>query len=226
MDFGPQQYQTVVEHISAAARDSGRDPADVSLLAVSKRQSLTQIRALAALGQRRFGENYLQEALAKMDALASAPLEWHFIGKIQSNKTRAIAERFDWVHSVERLKIAERLSEQRSDEQEPLNVCIEVNVDDERSKSGIPLAEAEAFAIAIGDLPRLKVRGLMALPAPRDDYQQQRRAFQTVSDAFAILKPHGFDTLSMGTSHDYRAAIAAGATMLRLGTILFGPRSP
>jgi pyridoxal phosphate enzyme (YggS family) len=170
-----------------------------------------------------FGENYLQEALGKQAELTDLPLSWHFIGPIQSNKTRAIAENFAWVHSVDRLKIAQRLSEQRPADLPPLNICIQVNVSGEASKSGCTPADLPALAAAISALPRLKLRGLMAIPEPTEDRAEQDAAFATVRDLQASLNL-GLDTLSMGMSHDLESAIAQGATWVRIGTALFGAR--
>jgi hypothetical protein len=195
----------------------------VGLLAVSKTKPAAAMRDAFAAGIRDFGENYLQEALAKQDELRDLPLVWHFIGPIQSNKARAIAEHFDWVHSVDRLKIAQRLDEQRPAEAPPLNVCIQVNVSGEASKSGCAPEELAALARAIHSLPRLKLRGLMAIPEPSDDRAAQDAAFASVQRLQAELGLP-LDTLSMGMSHDLEAAIAHGATWVRVGTALFGAR--
>jgi pyridoxal phosphate enzyme (YggS family) len=214
---------TLGERISAAAQAAQRDPASVGLLAVSKTKPAQALREAYAAGLRDFGENYLQEALGKQLELADLPLCWHFIGPIQSNKTRAIAENFAWVHSVDRLKIAQRLSEQRPAELPPLNICIQVNVSGEASKSGCTPADLPALAEAISALPRLKLRGLMAIPEPTDDHAEQNAAFAAVSTLQAQLNLP-LDTLSMGMSHDLEAAIAQGATWVRIGTALFGAR--
>jgi pyridoxal phosphate enzyme (YggS family) len=184
------------------------------------------VRGLAACGQREFGENYLQEALEKQAELRDLPLEWHFIGPIQSNKTRAIAENFSWVHSVDRLKIAERLSAQRPAGLPPLQVCIEVNVSGEASKGGVAPAELPALAAAVAALPGLRLRGLMAIPAPASDVAAQRAAFRQVRELYDALRARGLalDTLSMGMSGDLGAAILEGATIVRIGTALFGER--
>ncbi len=214
---------TVLERIAAASRTAGRDPATVGLLAVSKTKPAAALREAAAAGLRDFGENYLQEALDKQPALADLPLVWHFIGPIQSNKTRAIACHFDWVHSVDRLKIAQRLAEQRPPERGPLNICLQVNVSGEASKSGCHPDELPALAAAVSRLPNLRLRGLMAIPEPTDDPASQRAAFarlRTLSEALNL----GLDTLSMGMSQDLEAAIAEGATWVRVGTALFGAR--
>lgn len=221
------RLQTVTERIDSALARHSRAPGSVTLLAVSKTRSSEELRALAGLGVTRFGENYLQEALEKMAALADLPLEWHFIGPIQSNKTRALAEHFDWVHSVDRLKIAQRLSEQRPPELPPLNICLQVNISAEASKSGIGLDELPALAAQVAQLPCLRLRGLMAIPAPADDREAQRRPFRALRQAMEQLNAGGMalDTLSMGMSDDLEAAIAEGATLVRIGTALFGPRA-
>ena len=213
----------VTERIRAAAQAVQRDETSVHLLAVSKTKPAQAVREAYAAGMRDFGENYLQEALGKQADLTDLPLSWHFIGPIQSNKTRAIAENFAWVHSVERLKIAQRLSEQRPADLPPLNICIQVNVSGEASKSGCTPADLPALAQAIQALPRLKLRGLMAIPEPTDDRAQQDAAFAAVRDLQASLDL-GLDTLSMGMSHDLESAIAQGATWVRIGTALFGAR--
>ncbi|NMX63622.1 YggS family pyridoxal phosphate-dependent enzyme [Pseudomonas sp. WS 5059] len=213
----------VSERIRAAARAVQRDESSVHLLAVSKTKPAQAVRQAHAAGIRDFGENYLQEALGKQAELTDLPLSWHFIGPIQSNKTRAIAENFAWVHSVDRLKIAQRLSEQRPADLPPLNICIQVNVSGEASKSGCTPADLPALAEAIQALPRLKLRGLMAIPEPTDDRAQQDAAFAAVRDLQASLNL-GLDTLSMGMSHDLESAIAQGATWVRIGTALFGAR--
>ncbi|MEH3022452.1 MAG: YggS family pyridoxal phosphate-dependent enzyme [Pseudomonas oryzihabitans] len=214
---------TVLERIAAASRTAGRDPATVGLLAVSKTKPATALREAYAAGLRDFGENYLQEALDKQQELTELPLVWHFIGPIQSNKTRAIASHFDWVHSVDRLKIAQRLAEQRPPERGPLNICLQVNVSGETSKSGCQPDELPALAAAVSQLPNLRLRGLMAIPEPTDDPASQRAAFarlRTLSEALNL----GLDTLSMGMSQDLEAAIAEGASWVRIGTALFGAR--
>lgn len=212
--------------IAHTARACGRDPQEIQLLAVSKTHSPQSVREAAQAGQRDFGENYLQEARDKQIAVANTALIWHFIGPIQSNKTRAIAENFAWVHSVDRLKIAQRLSTQRPATAPPLNVCIEINVSGEASKSGVLPQAAAALAEQVAVLPQLKLRGLMAIPAPTSDLQQQRQAFAQVRALFDALNQRGFklDTLSMGMSDDMEAAIAEGATIVRIGTAIFGAR--
>ena len=209
--------------ICDAAHTAGRPADTVHLLAVSKTQPASALRSAYAAGQVDFGENYLQEALAKHAELRDLPLIWHFIGPIQSNKTKALAEHFAWVHSVDRLKIAQRLSEQRPANLPPLNICIQVNVSGEASKSGCTPADLPALAAAISALPRLKLRGLMAIPEPTEDRAEQDAAFATVRTLQESLNM-GLDTLSMGMSHDLESAIAQGATWVRIGTALFGAR--
>ncbi|MGF6110876.1 YggS family pyridoxal phosphate-dependent enzyme [Pseudomonas sp. ADAK2] len=213
----------VSSRIQAATQAAHRDEHSVQLLAVSKTKPAEALREAHAAGLRDFGENYLQEALGKQLELADLPLIWHFIGPIQSNKTRAIAEHFAWVHSVDRLKIAQRLSEQRPAELPPLNICIQVNVSGEDSKSGCTPADLPALAKAISELPRLKLRGLMAIPEPTEDRAAQDAAFAAVQSLQASLNLP-LDTLSMGMSHDLESAIAMGATWVRIGTALFGAR--
>ncbi|UPL06295.1 pyridoxal phosphate enzyme, YggS family [Pseudomonas sp. IsoF] len=209
--------------IASAAQAAGRDPASIQLLAVSKTKPASAIREIHAAGVRDVGENYLQEALTKQQALGDLPLIWHFIGPIQSNKTKAIAEHFDWVHSVDRLKIAQRLSEQRPAALGPLNICLQVNVSGEDSKSGCAPADLPALAKAVASLPNLRLRGLMAIPEPSDVRAVQEAAFATLRELQQGLDL-GLDTLSMGMSHDLEAAIAQGATWVRIGTALFGAR--
>jgi PLP dependent protein len=226
----PQNLQAVYAAIVAAARNAARDPAEISLLAVSKTFSPEAVLEAAQAGQFAFGENYLQEALDKMAAVHAArpdlKLEWHFIGPIQSNKTRPIAEYFDWVHSVDRIKIAQRLSEQRPAQMAPLNICLQVNISGELSKSGVAPEDAPALAQAIAAMPRLKLRGLMAIPEPAQTLEQQREPFRRLRQLFDRLCAQGLalDTLSMGMSADMAAAIAEGATMVRIGTAVFGER--
>ena len=221
--------QAVHERITRAARVAGRDPGAVSLLAVSKTFPPDAVAAAHAAGQRAFGENYVQEALDKIESLRAlrGDLEWHFIGPIQSNKTRAIAENFSWVHSVDRLKIAERLSAQRPAGLPPLQVCIEVNVSGEASKGGVAPAELSALAVAVAALPGLQLRGLMAIPAPTSEVAAQRAAFRQVRELYDALRARdlALDTLSMGMSGDLEAAILEGATIVRIGTALFGERT-
>ncbi|MFP3851150.1 YggS family pyridoxal phosphate-dependent enzyme [Pseudomonas graminis] len=218
-----ENISTLAERIRSAAQAVQRDPASVGLLAVSKTKPASDLREAYDAGLRDFGENYLQEALGKQAELTDLPLIWHFIGPIQSNKTRAIAENFAWVHSVDRLKIAQRLSEQRPPALPPLNICIQVNVSGEASKSGCSPEDLPALAQAISALPNLKLRGLMAIPEPTDDRDEQNASFAAVSTLQAQLGLP-LDTLSMGMSHDLEAAIAQGATWVRIGTALFGAR--
>lgn len=213
----------VGERIREAAQASGRDLDGIGLLAVSKTKPAAAVREAFAAGVRDFGENYLQEALDKQAELSELPLIWHFIGPIQSNKTKPIAEHFAWVHSVDRLKIAQRLSEQRPADLPPLNICLQVNVSAEDSKSGCAPAELAALAQAVSQLPNLRLRGLMAIPEPTDDVAAQRAAFARLRELRGGL-PLPLDTLSMGMSHDLDAAIAEGATWVRIGTALFGAR--
>jgi hypothetical protein len=216
----------VLARIQAAEAQSGRPAGSVTLVAVSKAQPVEMVRAAAAAGQRAFGENYLREALAKMDALSGLALEWHFIGRLQSNKTRLIAERFAWVHSVDRLKTAEGLSHHRPDAAPPMNVCLQVNVSGEASKGGVDPGGLIGLAREVSALPRLRLRGIMAVPAPEADAALQRARFARVralSDSVRAAGIH-LDTLSMGMSADLEAAIAEGATMVRVGTDIFGPR--
>jgi len=216
-----------IAQVEARIRDAAlavqRDVTSIHLLAVSKTKPAAALREAYAAGIRDFGENYLQEARAKQNELTDLPLCWHFIGPIQSNKTRDIAEHFDWVHSVDRLKIAQRLSDQRPADMAPLNICIQVNVSGEASKSGCTPADLPALAQAIMALPRLKLRGLMAIPEPTQDRTEQDAAFAAVRQLQKSLNL-GLDTLSMGMSHDLESAIAQGATWVRIGTALFGAR--
>ena len=213
--------------IARAAEAAGRDVAEVRLLAVSKTWPADSVREAAAAGQRAFGENYVQEGAEKVDALAGLGLEWHFIGPLQSNKTRLVANRFAWVHSIDRLKIAERLSAQRDAHLPPLEVCIQVNVSGEASKSGVAPGELPELAHAVAGLPRLRLRGLMAIPEPTSNVALQRARFATLRQLRDQLNADGLalDTLSMGMSDDLEAAIAEGSTMVRVGTAIFGSRS-
>ncbi len=214
------------EQIVQAALAYDRDPDSIMLLAVSKKKPASDIRCAWELGQRDFGENYLQEALQKMEELEELDISWHFIGAIQSNKTRNIAEAFDWAHCIDRVKIAKRLSEQRPENRAPLNVCIQVNIDHESSKAGIDLAELPELANAIHQLPGIRLRGLMTIPAPRETLAMQRVAFAQLAAALASLQQQGIDcdTLSMGMTQDLEAAIAEGSTLVRIGTAIFGVR--
>ncbi len=219
--------QATREAISRAAEAAHRNAAEVRLLAVSKTFPAASVREAYQGGQTAFGENYLQEALEKIAVLRDLPLEWHFIGPIQSNKTRAIAENFAWVHSVDRLKIAERLSAQRPLHAPPLNVCLQVNVSGEVTKSGVAPGEVLQLAQAVMQLPHLKLRGLMTIPSPAVDEAAQRVPFAQMKTLLAQLNSQGMalDTLSMGMSYDYPAAILEGATMVRIGTAIFGSRN-
>lgn len=226
------RLRAVRHRIEQACLRAGRSPDEVQLLAVGKTFAAEDVLRLARLGQRTFGENYLQEALDKVARCAAlAPdtaLEWHFIGPIQSNKTRPIAEQFDWVHSVDRERIARRLSEQRPAGATPLNVCVQVNISQEASKSGCSPQEAATLARVIATLPGLRLRGVMSIPAPTDDPTVQRAQFAALRAVFETLRAEhaGVDTLSMGMSDDLEAAIAEGSTMVRVGTALFGTRAP
>ena len=218
--------QAVRNAMAAAAVKANRAPGDISLLAVSKTFAHTAIREAYRAGQTRFAESYVQEALDKIAALEDLPIEWHYIGPIQSNKTRAIAEHFAWVHSVDRLKIAERLSAQRPQNLPPINVCLQVNVSGEDSKGGVAPDEVAELAQAVSRLQQLRLRGLMAIPAPGDEVAAQRLPFAQLRELRDQLNRQGLtlDTLSMGMSHDFAAAIAEGATMVRVGSAIFGER--
>jgi hypothetical protein len=218
--------QATREAVAKATIEAHRAVGDVHLLAVSKTFPAEAVREAFQGGQRAFGENYLQEALDKMTLLNDLPLEWHFIGPIQSNKTRPIAEHFAWVHGVDRLKVAQRLSEQRPAGMSPLNICLQVNVSGEESKSGVAMNEAAQLAQEISRLPRLKLRGLMSIPAPASGETEQRVAFAKMRVLLQELNQQGssLDTLSMGMSHDFPAAIKEGATIVRIGTAIFGTR--
>jgi pyridoxal phosphate enzyme (YggS family) len=222
-----QAIQANIAHAKAAANRTDA----ITLLAVSKAQSAEKIRAAYFAGQRAFGENYVQEAINKQELLkdlaTDLSIEWHFIGPIQSNKTALIAQHFDWVHSVDRLKIAQRLNDARPQNVAPLNVCIQVNSSEEGSKSGVDIGSQSMLAEAISAMPHLKLRGIMAIPAPTKDLAKQREQFKIVADAFKNLQQQGFelDTLSMGMSDDYVAAIQEGATIVRIGSALFGLRT-
>lgn len=222
-----QNLANVTQRIHTAALEARRDPGDIQILAVSKAHSADRIRQAYEAGLRHFGESYLQEALPKMAALDDLPLQWHFIGPIQSNKTKAIAEHFHWVHSVDRLKIASRLSEQRPARLKPLNICIQVNISIESTKSGIVHQAVAEFADQLGGLSRLRLRGLMAIPQKTTDIQQQRQAFAQLRRMFNDLNQQGYalDTLSMGMTDDLEAAVLEGSTMVRVGTGLFGKRT-
>lgn len=220
--------QAVRARLEAAIRQAGRQPGEVGLLAVSKAKPAAAVREAAACGQRAFGENYLQEALEKIEALADLDLEWHFIGPLQSNKTRRVAESFAWVHSVDRLKVAERLSEQRPEGLPPLNVCLQVNISGEETKSGVHPYRLSALAAEVARLPRLRLRGVMAIPEPLDEIDRQRAVCRRVRACYDGLCRAGYalDTLSLGMTHDLEAAVAEGATLVRIGTAIFGERNP
>ena len=217
-----QTQQVMNDAVVAASRPVG----SVTLLAVSKKQAAEAIRQVYDLGQTAFGENYVQEALEKQQFLANLEIQWHFIGPIQSNKTRQIAEHFDWVHSVDRLKVAERLSRQRPQHLPPLNICLQVNIDNEPTKSGFSPQELLEHCQSIAALPQLTLRGVMAIPAPSQDYAEQLAVFKRVQDLYTQLQSAvpTVDTLSMGMSGDMQAAINAGSTMVRVGTGIFGAR--
>ncbi len=225
-----QNLQVVRNNICVAAKDAERNPDDVSLLAVSKTWDAQAVLEAVLAGQRAFGESYEQEAISKIKAVQAAEpdlkLEWHFIGPVQSNKTRSIAEHFDWVHSVDRERIAKRLSDQRPSQRPPLNVCIQVNISGEVSKSGVPMEEALTLAQTITSLPHLRLRGLMAIPEPEADPGKQRAAFAKLKALFDAMRQKGIemDVLSMGMTDDMAAAIAEGATIVRVGTAIFGQR--
>ena len=213
--------------IVEAAQRCERDPASISLLAVSKKKPAGDIREAFRHGQKHFGENYLQEAEEKMRALEDLDICWHFIGAIQSNKTRAIAESFDWAHCIDRAKIARRLSEQRPAGRQPLNICIQVNLDHEDSKAGVDPDRVAALAAEIAALPGIRLRGLMTIPAPRASLAEQRQPFAQLAAMLDGLRQQGIDcdTLSMGMTQDLEAAVAEGATLLRIGTAIFGERT-
>jgi hypothetical protein len=222
---------SLTERITDAQARAHRQPASVTLVAVSKTFPASHVLALARCGQRHFGESYVQEALEKLAAVRAAapdlPLQWHFVGPIQSNKTRPVAEHFDWVQSVDRLKIAERLSEQRPADLPPLNVLLQVNISGEASKRGVAPEDVPPLARAVSAMPRLRLRGLMAIPEPEDDPRRQRAplaAMKRLYDCLRAAGHEGWDTLSMGMSADLEAAVAEGATMVRVGTALFGAR--
>jgi len=222
-----RNLQAVRERLTRAAERSGRAASEIALLAVSKTFPASYIEQARAAGQRLFGENYVQEAVKKITALEALDAEWHFIGPIQSNKTALIASHFAWVHSVSRGKIAERLNAGRSADLPPLNVCIQVNLSGEDTKSGVFPGDERALADTIAHLPRLKLRGLMAIPEPTPDVATQRKRFALLRELNENLRAHGHgvDTLSMGMSEDFEAAIAEGATIVRIGTAIFGARS-
>ena len=218
--------------ISAAEKQFHRDEGSVCLLAVSKTRAIAEIVTAIDAGQRHFGENYCQEAIEKIEVINRSDIIWHFIGPIQSNKTKQIASHFDWAHTVDRIKIAHRLNEMRAENSTPLNICIQINISEEDSKSGIPIDDAADFINEINQFKRLKVRGLMSLPAPTNDFDEQRHAFSLLKKKLHDLNQlrlsqnkAELDTLSIGTTQDMQAAIAEGATIVRIGTAIFGPRN-
>ena len=221
-----ENFRKIQDLLAKAAADAGRSGDHIRLLAVSKRKPVEAILEAAAAGQRDFGENFVQEGVEKIGKCGRDDLIWHFIGHLQSNKTRVVAENFQWVHTVDRLKIARRLSEQRPADAADLNVCIEVNIDAEESKSGVNPADVQNLATEIAELPRLRLRGLMCLPAIREDFAEQRKPFAALRELLESLNSSGLrlDTLSMGMSADYAAAIHEGATIVRVGTAIFGER--
>jgi hypothetical protein len=226
MTMIPDRLQMVQQRMHEACARYGRDPSSVQLLAVSKTHGPEMVDAAYRAGQTAFGENYIQEAVEKITTLRHLPLQWHCIGPIQSNKTRLVAEHFDWVHTVDRLKIAQRLSEQRPTSMAPLQVCIQVNVDGGPTKSGVAPADALALAHVVSQLPNLKLRGLMCIPEPAADFVAACALFKRARDLFHELNAAGLalDTLSMGMSADLEAAIASGSTLVRVGSAIFGER--
>lgn len=218
------KLEEILTQVRQAENTYKRQPGSVLLVAVSKTKPSAQIAALYQQGQRHFGENYVQEALKKQQELGAYDITWHFIGPIQANKTKAIATYFDWVHSVDNLKVAERLSAQRPDYLPPLNVCVQVNISAEDSKSGITLETLPAFLESVGLLPRIKVRGVMAIPAPETEFKRQCEPYRALYQAVAKLNRPELDTFSFGMSGDLTAAIAEGATIVRIGSALFGSR--
>jgi hypothetical protein len=220
------RWWAVQERLRTAQERFDRPAGSVSLLAASKAQPVEHIRQLAALGQRAFGENYLQEACPKLDACADLDLEWHFIGAVQGNKAAEVARRFDWVHTLASEHVARRLAKARPASRPPLNVCLQINIDAEPSKTGLAPSAAAGLARTVMTLPQLRLRGLMAVPAPAADFDGQRRPLRALRELWLELRGQGFalDTLSMGMSSDLEAAVAEGATVLRIGTALVGPR--
>ncbi len=221
-----ENLRKIRDLLGQAAADAGRDPASIRLLAVSKQQPVSAILEAVAAGQQDFGENLVREGLDKIAGVAEAGLTWHFIGHLQTNKTRPVAENFDWVHSVDRLKTAQRLSRQRPATNRELNVCLQVNLDNEPGKSGVTVEELPELAARVAELGRLRLRGLMCLPAIRSGFSEQRKPFARLRKLSESLIAQGMvlDTLSMGMSADYRAAIFEGATIVRIGTAVFGER--
>ncbi len=222
-----ENFRKIQDLLASACVSAGREPASVRLLAVSKKKPAADVLALADAGQRDFGENFVQEGLDKIAETGRDDLTWHMIGHLQSNKTRDVAEHFDWVHTVDRIKIARRLSAQRPNSANDLNICIQVNVDDEPGKSGVRVDEVAALAGEIAALPKLRLRGLMCLPAIREEFEAQRQPFARLRETLEQLQASGLelDTLSMGMTADYKAAIQEGATIVRIGTALFGART-
>jgi len=227
-DHLPERYAETRTRIASAALRHGRAAGSVGLVAISKGHGAGAIRRLAGLGQRDFGENYLQEAAPKLAELADLDLTWHFTGQLQANKTRAIAEQFAWVHTLDRDRIAQRLNEQRPAAASPINVCIQVCLEEEAGKGGVEPQEVAQLAARFKDYPRLRLRGLMAIPPHHESFDAQRTCFERLAGCLLDLNSQGFalDTLSMGMSGDLEAAIAAGATWVRIGTALFGARKP
>jgi hypothetical protein len=225
--FSPDRLAAVMARIAAAARRAGRDPTAVRLLAVSKQQPAAVVRAAAEAGQAEFGENYIQEALVKMEALRDLPLTWHFIGQLQANKTRDVAGACQWVHTLDRPRIAERLSARRPHYAGPLDVLLQVKLAEKPGKGGVGAGEAPALAEVVAGLPRLRLRGLMCIPEPATGEDTQRAPFRQLRELLQALRErgHALDTLSMGMSDDLEAAVAEGATIVRVGTAVFGPRN-
>ncbi|MGI9201157.1 MAG: YggS family pyridoxal phosphate-dependent enzyme [Woeseiaceae bacterium] len=221
-----ENLRVIRDLLAGASADAGRSESSVKLLAVSKKQPVSAVLEAAAAGQRDFGENFVQEGLEKIAASGRNDLVWHFIGHLQTNKTRTVAAHFDWVHTIDRFKVAKRLSTQRPEEMGDLNVCLQVNIDDEPGKSGVHPDEVLSLAENVAALPRIRLRGLMCLPANRTDFEQQREPFRRLRELFEILKNQGIDvdTLSMGMTGDYAAAIHEGSTIVRIGTAIFGAR--
>jgi PLP dependent protein len=221
-----ENLRKIRDLLAKSAVEAQREPATVKLLAVSKKQPVDKILEAARDGQRDFGENFVQEALEKIEITAGKDLVWHFIGHLQTNKTRVVAEHFDWVHTIDREKTAARLSRQRPADMQALNICLQVNIDDEDAKSGISPGALPELARAVQDLPNLNLRGLMCLPATRESPDEKRKPFARLRELAESLSENGIeiDTLSMGMTGDYDAAIAEGATIVRIGTAIFGPR--
>ena len=221
-----ENFRKIQDLLAKVAVDAGRPAESVSLLAVSKRKPVEAILEAVSAGQRDFGENFVQEGLSKAEKLADNELIWHFIGHLQANKTRTVAEHFSWVHTVDRLKIAERLSRQRPYYASDLYVCIQVNIDREEGKSGVLVENLQDLAVAVAQLPKLKLRGLMCIPAIRDSFEEQRKPFAALRLQLEQLQELGLDldTLSMGMTGDFQASIREGATIVRIGTALFGER--